>query len=132
MRDIIAPIMAALAVFYVLTALVYADRTSNGQISATGQEKISDLGSRLIQTVMIKRHRQQAQDQDGDSNQTMKIQQALKDNGFYAGPIDGMMRTRTQEAIRSFQRSKDIKATGRVDRETAQELRIRWVPERSR
>jgi peptidoglycan hydrolase-like protein with peptidoglycan-binding domain len=131
MRDIIAPVMAALAVLYVLIVLVLADQTSTGPVLVKGQEQISDLGSRLIQTVMLQRRRQESQDQGTNANQTMKIQQALKENGFYAGPIDGVMRKRTQEAIRSFQRSRDLKATGRIDNETARALRVRWVPERS-
>jgi peptidoglycan hydrolase-like protein with peptidoglycan-binding domain len=129
MRDIITPVMAALAVLYALTVLVLADQTSSGPVLVKGQEQISDLGSRLIQTVMLQRQQQQSRDQGGNPSQTMKVQQALKSNGFYAGPIDGVMRERTQEALRSFQRSRDLKATGKIDRETARALRVRWVPE---
>jgi len=52
----------------------------------------------------------------------VKAQQALRDNGFYSGPLDGTMSDPTREALRSFQRSKQINVTGRMDNETSREL----------
>jgi hypothetical protein len=126
MRGIIAPILAALAVVYALTVLLSVDRTPSGPALVKSKENISDLGSRLIQAVMLQRRQEQSQDHPRSPNadQTMKVQQALKDNGFYAGPIDGVMRKGTQEAIQSFQESKHLKVTGTIDEDTARELRI--------
>jgi peptidoglycan hydrolase-like protein with peptidoglycan-binding domain len=117
--------MAGLAVVYALTVLLSADRTPSGLGLVKGQERLSEFGS-LIQTVMLQ-HRQQepGHTQVPNSHQTMKVQQALKDHGFYAGPVDGVMRQGTQEAIESFQRSRDLEVTGRVDDDTARELHIR-------
>jgi peptidoglycan hydrolase-like protein with peptidoglycan-binding domain len=127
MKGIVAPTMAALAVLYALTVLLSVDRAPSGPALVKSKEEISDLGSRLIQAVMLQRRQEQSQDHPGSPNadQTMKVQQALKDNGFYAGPIDGVMRKRTQEAIESFQQSKHLKVTGTIDEDTARELHIR-------
>lgn len=53
-----------------------------------------------------------------------QIQEALKDKGFDPGRIDGVMGQKTREALRSFQQSKNIKVTGRLDSETAQQLGV--------
>jgi peptidoglycan hydrolase-like protein with peptidoglycan-binding domain len=124
MRDIIGPIMAGLAVVYALTVLLSADHTPSGLGLVKGQERMSELGS-LIETVMLQHRQQESRHQVSTSDQTMKVQQALKDHGFYAGPVDGVMRKGTHEAIESFQRSKDLEITGRVDDDTARELHIR-------
>jgi peptidoglycan hydrolase-like protein with peptidoglycan-binding domain len=42
----------------------------------------------------------------------VKAQRALRDDGFYSGPLDGTMSDRTREALWSFQRSKQINAMG--------------------
>lgn len=127
MRDIIGPILASLVVVYALAVLLSADGTSSGLDLRKNQERISDLGDQLIQMVMLERRQQQLKDGPGapSADRTMKVQQALKDNGFYSGPVDGVMREKTQEAIESFQQSRDLKVTGTVDEETARELGIR-------
>jgi len=51
-----------------------------------------------------------------------KAQQALKDDGFYSGSINGAMTESTREALRSFQEAKQLKVTGRIDRDTARQL----------
>ena len=54
----------------------------------------------------------------------MKIQQALKDNGLYSGPINGVMGQDTREAIRSFQQANNLHVTAEesIDGETARAL----------
>jgi len=54
----------------------------------------------------------------------MKVQQALKDDGFYSGPVDGVLRQSMREAIRSFQQSKHLNVTENIDDETTRELRL--------
>jgi peptidoglycan hydrolase-like protein with peptidoglycan-binding domain len=127
MKDIAAPILSVFAVLYALVALLSAAPTSSGSALITNQEGVSDLGSLLIQTVMVQQHQQQSKDDNGtsDADRTMKVQQALKAKGFYAGPVDGVMRKKTQQAIESFQQSKHLKVTGTINDETARELRIR-------
>lgn len=126
MKAMIAPILAGLAVLYTLLVLLSAEPTPSGPSLVKNQERIADIGSLLIETVMLQQRQQQSQDRPGMSNgdRTMKVQQALKDNGFYSGPVDGVMRKKTQEAIQSFQESKDLEVTGTINEETARELRI--------
>lgn len=126
MKAMIAPILAGLAVLYALLVLLSAEPTPSGPSLVKNQERIADIGSLLIETVMLQQRQQQSQDRPGMSNgdRTMKVQQALKDNGFYSGPVDGVMRKKTQEAIQSFQESKDLEVTGTINEETARELRI--------
>jgi peptidoglycan hydrolase-like protein with peptidoglycan-binding domain len=59
-----------------------------------------------------------------DQGNVRQVQEALKDKGFDPGPVDGKMGRKTQEALRSFQQSKNLKATGRLDAQTRQELGI--------
>jgi hypothetical protein len=127
MRDIIAPVLASLVVLYALAVLVSADRTPSGLGLLKNQERISDLGTQLIE-LLIQHERRQQQAKDAprvlNAERTMKVQQALRDNGFYSGPVDGVMREKTQEAILSFQQSRHLNLTGTIDEETARELGI--------
>jgi len=59
---------------------------------------------------------------DNDPDRIIKAQQALKDDGIYAGPVDGRMSQRMREAIRSFQQSNQLDVTGTIDDDTAQQL----------
>jgi peptidoglycan hydrolase-like protein with peptidoglycan-binding domain len=56
----------------------------------------------------------------------MNIQQALKDNGVYSGPINGVMGPDTREAIRSFQQTNNLHVTAdrSMDDETRRALGI--------
>jgi Putative peptidoglycan binding domain len=127
MKGITAPVLAGLAVLYALIALLSAGPTMSGSVLFKNREGVSDLGSLLIQTVMVQQRQQQSKDHPGisDADRTMKVQQALKAKGFYSGPVDGVMRKKTQEAIESFQQSKHLKVTGTINDETARELWIR-------
>ena len=51
-----------------------------------------------------------------------QIQKALKNSGYYQGPIDGKIGQRTQEAIRRFQKANGLKADGMIGRRTATAL----------
>jgi peptidoglycan hydrolase-like protein with peptidoglycan-binding domain len=126
MKDMTAPALAGLAVLYALVVLLSASPTSSGSALIKNQEGVSDIGSLLLQAVMLQQQ-QQSKDQAGTANadRTMRVQQALKAKGFYSGPVDGVMRKKTQEAIESFQQSKHLKVTGTINDETARELRIR-------
>jgi hypothetical protein len=55
---------------------------------------------------------------------TMAVQEALKAKGNDPGPIDGRMGPKTREALKSFQESNKLKATGRLDKETAEKLGV--------
>jgi peptidoglycan hydrolase-like protein with peptidoglycan-binding domain len=59
------------------------------------------------------------------SQNVREAQQALKDKGFDPGAIDGVMGSRTKEAIKSFQSASGLETTGALNRETAQKLGIK-------
>jgi Putative peptidoglycan binding domain len=126
MRGITAPVSAILAVLYTLIVLLSADRTPSGPALVKSQERISDLGFGLIETIMLHRRQQQSKDhpETPNADRIMKVQQALKDDGFYSGPVDGVLRQSTREAIRSFQQSKHLNITESIDDETTRELRL--------
>jgi peptidoglycan hydrolase-like protein with peptidoglycan-binding domain len=63
-------------------------------------------------------------EQGGGHANVKKVQEALKEKGHDPGPIDGVMGPKTQEALRAFQQANNLKATGRIDSETAQKLGI--------
>jgi len=47
-----------------------------------------------------------------------RIQQTLKDRGSYDGQIDGIWGEKTQSAVRQFQQSQNLQATGKVNAQT--------------
>ena len=51
-----------------------------------------------------------------------QIQKALKGAGFYQGPIDGKIGSKTKEAIIKFQKTNNLKADGVVGKRTSAEL----------
>ena len=53
-----------------------------------------------------------------------QVQEALKKEGHDPGPVDGVMGEKTQQALREFQKSKNLKVTGRLDDETARSLGV--------
>ena len=58
------------------------------------------------------------------AEQVKSVQQALKDAGHDPGPIDGKMGPKTQQALREYQQKEGLKATGRLDSETASKLGV--------
>lgn len=61
-----------------------------------------------------------------DPARVKKVQQALKDKGFYSGAIDGVLGAKTRDAIRSFQQANKLTVTAdkSLDDETARALGI--------
>ena len=53
-----------------------------------------------------------------------EVQEALKGNGFDPGTADGVIGPKTNQAIRDFQKSKNVQATGRIDERTASALGV--------
>lgn len=52
------------------------------------------------------------------SGQVREVQQTLADRGYSAGPVDGRMGPRTQQALRDFQRDRNLQASGQPDQQT--------------
>ena len=58
------------------------------------------------------------------SEETRKLQEALKAKGHDPSPIDGIMGAKTRAAIREFQEASGLKGTGRLDNQTAEKLGV--------
>jgi peptidoglycan hydrolase-like protein with peptidoglycan-binding domain len=52
------------------------------------------------------------------------IQEALKTKGFDPGTADGVVGPKTNQALRDFQKSNNLQATGRIDDKTASALGV--------
>jgi peptidoglycan hydrolase-like protein with peptidoglycan-binding domain len=61
-------------------------------------------------------HQQMGQEMNAE--QIRMAQQHLKEAGFDPGPIDGQFGQKTAQAIREYQRSNGLPATGRLDEPT--------------
>jgi len=59
------------------------------------------------------------------SRTVREAQQALNQRGFQAGPPDGFIGPATQVAVRNFQASANLHATGQLDRQTLEALGVR-------
>ena len=121
MRAIFATLMASLAVLFALLVLVSEDASApSGSGLAIHGERVSDVGD-LLQAIMVRR---QGRSDYRKTPNTMiaQAQQVLKEDGFYSGPLDGVMTERTRKALRSFQASKQLNVTGTIDRDTSRQL----------
>jgi len=58
------------------------------------------------------------------SEDIRKVQKSLIDKGYDAGPVDGVLGSRTRAGIRQYQASEKMKVTGRLDVETAGKLGV--------
>jgi hypothetical protein len=65
---------------------------------------------------------QQAQAQSPEL--VKQAQQALKDKGLNAGPVDGQWGPQTQQAVKAYQQQNQIQATGELDQQTLASLGI--------
>ncbi len=48
-----------------------------------------------------------------------KVQETLRDKGYYSAEIDGIIGPKTRAGIRQYQKSENLPVTGRIDAETA-------------
>lgn len=62
--------------------------------------------------------------QSTNSATVKQAQQALRQMGHDAGPADGQWGPKTQSAVKAFQQSKGIEASGRLDARTLGELNL--------
>ena len=118
MRSVFAVLLSSLAVLCALFVLISEDRSTPDSSELIQREKTSDAGDRLVQAIMLRRQRLLAT----DSEQVIRAQQVLKNDGIYSGPIDGRMSQDMRQAIRSFQQSHELNVTGAIDDDTAREL----------
>jgi peptidoglycan hydrolase-like protein with peptidoglycan-binding domain len=60
----------------------------------------------------------------GGSEETRKVQEALKAKGNDPGPIDGRMGPKTRAALKAFQEANGLKGSGQLDSQTAEKLGV--------
>jgi peptidoglycan hydrolase-like protein with peptidoglycan-binding domain len=53
------------------------------------------------------------------------VQERLKAEGVYAGPVDGELNAQTEAALRQYQQKQGLPASGAADEATIRELQIR-------
>jgi peptidoglycan hydrolase-like protein with peptidoglycan-binding domain len=53
-----------------------------------------------------------------------KVQESLRDKGYYHAHVDGVVGPQTREAIRQYQQAENLPVTGRLDGETAGKLGV--------
>ena len=58
------------------------------------------------------------------SHDVAKVQESLRDKGYYHAQVDGVEGPQTREAIRQYQKSENLPVTGRLDPETAGKLGV--------
>jgi peptidoglycan hydrolase-like protein with peptidoglycan-binding domain len=56
------------------------------------------------------------------------LQERLKAEGVYAGPVDGTLNPQTEAALRQYQEKKGLPVSGAADEETLRDLQIRITP----
>jgi peptidoglycan hydrolase-like protein with peptidoglycan-binding domain len=53
-----------------------------------------------------------------------KLQETLRDKGYYSGKVDGVLGSQTRAGIRQYQKSENLPVTGRLDGQTSGKLGI--------
>ncbi len=58
------------------------------------------------------------------SQDITKVQESLRDKGYYHAKVDGILGPQTRAGIRQYQQSENLPVTGRLDAETAGKLGV--------
>jgi len=58
------------------------------------------------------------------SEEISTVQKSLNDKGYDAGPVDGVLGSRTRASIRQYQAAEKLTVTGRLDAQTAGKLGV--------
>ncbi len=85
------------------------------------------------QKVQHEQHTQNGQQQSAENSQPIspqklsrgevrQVQQALNKDGFKPGPTDGRWGNETEHAVKQFQQSKQLQATGQLNEQTVADL----------
>ncbi len=61
-----------------------------------------------------------------DRAMVMQVQSALRDEGYYRGPVNGILDWRTRGAIAQFQSDNNLSVTRTIDPTTAYMLGVRY------
>jgi hypothetical protein len=91
------------------------------EMEARGAQKPGRMGKNEAESTGAKG----SQSERWAAQDVKKAQEALKDKGHNPGSMDGVIGPQTRQAIRAFQNANGLKATGRLDTETAEKLEIK-------
>jgi peptidoglycan hydrolase-like protein with peptidoglycan-binding domain len=119
MKTLFPQLVGSLIVLFALCSLISEERKAPRDSGlSSDSEAASRGGEGLMQALLLGSQRQS----ESEAASIVEAQQLLKENGFYSGSVDGTMSQRTREALRSFQQSRQLNVTERIDDATAQEL----------
>ena len=86
------------------------------------KEKIVETKDKVVDKVKGKKNKVAAKSEETN---VRAAQQALRDQGYNPGPIDGVMGPRTSAAVRDYQTKQGLTASGQLDDATMDKLGVR-------
>jgi len=86
------------------------------------KEKIVETKDKVVDKVKGKKNKVAAKSEGAN---VRAAQQALRDQGYNPGPIDGVMGPRTSAAVRDYQTKEGLTASGQLDDATMDKLGVR-------
>src|SRR3989441_4300742 len=86
------------------------------------KEKIVETKDKVVDKVKGKKNKVAAK---SEGTNVRAAQQALRDQGYNPGPIDGVMGPRTSAAVRDYQTKEGLTASGQLDDATMDKLGVR-------
>jgi len=86
------------------------------------KEKIVETKDKVVDKVKGKKNKVAAK---SEGTNVRAAQQALRDQGYNPGPIDGVMGPRTSAALRDYQTKQGLTASGQLDDATMDKLGVR-------
>ena len=86
------------------------------------KEKIVETKDKVVDKVKGKKNKIEAK---SEGTNVRTAQQALRDQGYNPGPIDGVMGPRTSAAVRDYQTKEGLTASGQLDDATMDKLGVR-------
>jgi len=98
--------------------------TNMWQAEAT--ERALEAGGRTARGSDVRNDTARVRDSQSVSSEEVRhAQQKLNDLGYQTGQPDGVFGPRTQEALRNFQKAKNIAVTGQLDEKTTTALGLK-------
>lgn len=92
-------------------------------ISAYAQENQESQQGQQVQSQATEQEQMQSQAMTTASASVVRrVQQRLHDQGYNAGPVDGKWGPNTQQALRQYQQTQGLNATGNIDTQTLSSL----------
>src|SRR5262247_3687217 len=112
---------------WILTAVILSGSLGLGVQSVSAQER--PMGKQPDRAIPEKMQSPssgiQSQGMAGmPADDIKKAKEALKAKGLNPGPIDGTLDSKTQQALRDFQKANKLPVTGVLDAQTAEKLGI--------